>query len=150
MALMSQRQYAAHRGVARSAVQRALDDGRIEADRHGLIDPNVADRLWEERTVPRDSSGSLTFLTARVAKTQFQARLAKLDYEERIGSLVSKDEMKIAAFNEARLIRDAMLNIPDRIAAMVAAETDIARCREIVATEILNALGKPVDGCAAQ
>ena len=38
--------------------------------------------------------------------------------------------------------RDAMLNIPDRLAAMLAAETDAAKCYEILATEIRKALNE--------
>lgn len=36
--------------------------------------------------------------------------------------------------------RDRMLNIPDRVAAMLAAETDATRCYEILDTEIGEAL----------
>ena len=46
MALMSQRQYAAHRGVARSAVQRAINDGRIPTAPDGRIDAGLADAEW--------------------------------------------------------------------------------------------------------
>jgi hypothetical protein len=38
-----------------------------------------------------------------------------------------------------------MLNIPDRVAAMVAAETETARCFEIIATEIRKALNEYAD-----
>ena len=65
-------------------------------------------------------------------REHYQARLAKLEYEERVGSLVSKDEVRVAAFNETRQFRDAMLNIPDRLAAMLAAEPDTAKCYEIL------------------
>ncbi len=35
-----------------------------------------------------------------------------------------------------------MLNIPDRIAAMLAAETEAAKCYEILATEIRKVLNE--------
>ena len=50
------------------------------------------------------------------------ARLAKIDFEERSAKLVSADEVKVAAFNRFRQFRDGMLNIPDRLAAVLAAE----------------------------
>jgi hypothetical protein len=38
-----------------------------------------------------------------------------------------------------------MLNIPDRVAAMVAAESDAAKCYEILASEIRRALNEFTD-----
>ncbi|MGE5646149.1 MAG: hypothetical protein ACM336_10195 [Acidobacteriota bacterium] len=67
-------------------------------------------------------------------------RLAKIEYEERVGSLVSKDEVQVAAFNLGRQARDAMLNIPGRLAAQLAAEMDEAKCYEFLDNEIRKAL----------
>ena len=86
--------------------------------------------------------GAAQYTKARAVREHYQARLAKLDFEQRVGSLVSRDEVKIAAFNTLRQFRDAMLNIPDRVAAMLAAEPDPAKCYEILATEIRKALNE--------
>jgi hypothetical protein len=51
----------------------------------------------------------------------------------------------VAAFNKFRQFRDHMLNIPDRVAAMVAAETEAAKCYEILAIEIRRALNEFAD-----
>jgi hypothetical protein len=152
---MSQRAYARHRNVTLRAVQKAIDEGRITPLGNGRIDPVTADREWEENSkaypsfqIDDDDHGVAVggqYKTARAVREQYMARLAKLEYEERVGSLVSKDEMKIAAFNETRRFRDHMLNIPDRVAAMVAAETETARCFEIIATEIRKALNEYAD-----
>jgi len=75
-------------------------------------------------------------------REHYQARLSKLEYEEKVGSLISKDEVRIAAFNHFRQYRDGMLNIPDRVAAMLAAESESAKCYEILATEIRKALNE--------
>ncbi len=53
--------------------------------------------------------------------------------------------MQIAAFNKFRQFRDHMLNIPDRLAAILAAETEAAKCYEILATEIRKALNEFAD-----
>ena len=45
-----------------------------------------------------------------------------------------------------RTFRDGMLNIPDRVAAVLAAESDPARVHEILATEIRKALLEFADG----
>ena len=44
--------------------------------------------------------------------------------------------MRIAAFRRARIVRDGMLNLPDRVAAVLAAETDVAKVHEVLSKEI--------------
>ncbi len=150
MAEMSLRQYAAHRGVSLPSVQKAIKTGRISQLPNGLIESEGADREWAENTGPRylgeeDGFGATQYTKARAVREHYQARLAKLEYEEKVGSLVSKDEVKIAAFNKGRILRDGMLNLADRIAPMVAAENDAARCHEIISTEVRKVLEEFAD-----
>jgi hypothetical protein len=157
MAIMSLRQYAKHRGVALSAVQKAIKSQRIATLPDGRIDSDAADAGWKRNTrayvpavtrrpEPEEDEGSpfgaSQYTKARAVREHYQARLAKIDYEERVGKLVSKDEVQVAAFNKFRQFRDHMLNIPDRVAAMVAAESDAAKCYEILAIEIRRALNE--------
>jgi hypothetical protein len=88
---------------------------------------------------PKLESG-LEYSKARAVREGYQARLTKLDYEERSGKLVSADEVQVSAFNRFRQFRDGMLNIPDRLAAVLAAEGDPSRVHELLATEIRKAL----------
>ncbi len=158
MPIMSQKAYARHRGMSFPAVQKAIASGRISTTATGLIDSEVADEEWKRNTRTRataaaerdagedgDVFGAAQYNKARAVREHYQARLAKLEYEQKVGSLVSRDEVKIAAFNTLRQFRDAMLNIPDRLAAMLAAETEAARCYEILATEIRKALNDFAD-----
>jgi hypothetical protein len=158
MAIMSLRGYAGRRGVALSAVQKAIASGRISTLPDGRIDSDRADVEWERNTkkhapaVARRGQeeeseifGASQYTKARAVREHYQARLAKIDYEERVAKLVSKDEVQVATFNKFRQFRDHMLNIPDRVAAMVAAETDAAKCYEILATEIRRALNEFAD-----
>ncbi len=157
MAILGLREYARQRGTSLSTVQKAIRSGRISTLQNGMIDSDVADREWRENTEARpmgstrrrqdedDGFGANQYTKARAVREHYQARLAKLEYEEKVGSLVSKDEVKIAAFNKGRVLRDAMLNLPDRLAAMLAAEADAARCYEIMASEIRKALNDFAD-----
>jgi hypothetical protein len=79
---------------------------------------------------------------ARAVRENYLARLAKIDYEERTGKLVSKDEVQVAAFNRFRQFRDQMLNIPDRLSALLAAETDPGKVYDVLASEIRKALNE--------
>jgi hypothetical protein len=92
-----------------------------------------------------DAFGASQYTKARAVREHYQARLARLEFEERVARLIPADEVKIAAFNLFRRYRDHMLNIPDRVAAMVAAETESARCYEILAGEIRKALNEFAD-----
>lgn len=81
-----------------------------------------------------------TYAQSRAIREAYQARLAKLDFEERSGRLVPADQVKADAFKAARQVRDAMMNIPDRVAMELANEFDPARIHEKLAAEIRVAL----------
>jgi hypothetical protein len=164
MAMMSLRAYSRHRDCALSAVQKAIKTGRITVQPDGKIDAAQADIQWARNTEKHappvtqrgqqddDDGGAMAgsfggsqYTKARAVREHYQARLTKIEFEERVGKLVSKDEVEVAAFNKFRQFRDHMLNIPDRIAAMVAAESEAARCYEIIAIEIRKALNEFAD-----
>ena len=56
---LSIRAYARHRGVSHVAVKKAIDTGRISQETDGTINPEQADREWEQNTAsPRKSSSA--------------------------------------------------------------------------------------------
>lgn len=167
---MSLRTYAKHRGCGMSAVQKAIQSGRITPTADGRIDPVQADAEWGQNTVPRAVaatrhrtapppprrlSGSVAsdrvlagggnYLVARGVRKGFLARLAKIQYEEKLGKLINRDEVQGERFNTNRIIRGGVLNIPDRVSAQLAAETDEKKVHEILTTEIRNALNGIAD-----
>lgn len=147
---MSLRQYAKHRGVALSAVQKAISSGRITTLADGRIDPVAADAAWAQNTntyapaVTREEDepgfGASQYTKARAVREHYQARLAKIDYEERIAKVIPADEVKIAAFNLTRLIRDRLMNIPDRVVGAVLAEVRVAATAAGVSAESIAVL----------
>jgi len=159
MATMSQRAYARQRGVSVSTVQKAIETGRISTLPTGQIDSDVADEEWARNTqthapaVDRRGQadedgevfGASQYTKARAVREHYQARLAKIEYEERIAQLVSGDEVQVAAYNKFRQFRDAMLNLPDRLAAMLAAESEAAKVHEALTVEIRKALNDFAD-----
>ena len=162
MALMQVTQYAQHRGVQLRAVQFALERGRIHRNAEGLIDSDLADREWEENTnaaqarpgrKPRkDPAESLmrggnvagqeptvgltSFNSARTIKEIYDAKLKKLEHDERAGKLLPKRDVEVTAFNRARILRDAILNVPARLAARLAAEPDQIACHNILEQDL--------------
>lgn len=70
---------------------------------------------------------------ARAAKEIMQAKIAKLELEEKEKSLVKRDIVKNTFYHVGREVTKNMLNIPDRVGAILAAETD-----QLVVIETLN------------
>ena len=64
------------------------------------------------------------YQTSRAIREAYAARLAKLEYEERTGKLISADDVEMRTFNLARRLRDRMQTLPHRLAAAFAAEQD--------------------------
>ena len=89
---------------------------------------------------PTPSGAAATFAQSRAIKEAYLARLAKLEFEEKSGVLVKADVVKNEAFKVARLVRDAMLNIPDRVASELAADTDAFVVHRKLTLEIRKAL----------
>ena len=90
---------------------------------------------------PKDGQAATgSFADAQAEKERYKAKLAKLEYEEKIGKLVDRENVEREAFRVARVVRDAMLSIPDRLAALVTAETDQAKNHTLMTKEIMAAL----------
>jgi hypothetical protein len=80
-----------------------------------------------------DIFGSSQYNKACAVYAHFQVRLAKLQFEERSGALVRADEVRTSVFNLYRGYRDRLLNLPDRLSAMLAAETDAVSIHQVLA-----------------
>ena len=77
---------------------------------------------------------------------RFRAKMARLDYEEREGKLVDAARVREDAFPRwGRMLRDGALAIPDRMADILAAESDPAKVRQILMDELETVLEKLSD-----
>ncbi len=86
---------------------------------------------------------------ARVRKLTADARRVELATLEREGDVVRTDEVRAESFRVARLVRDNMLNITPRLEQSLAAETDPAKIRTMLDSEIRQALEVTADIIAA-
>lgn len=143
---MSISEYARHRAVRHHAVQRAIKDGRITTTADGKIDPVEADAQWDKNTNARKSRAKVA-KTKRDALTIAQTRrelasaeIREMELARLRGDLISASEVRASTFNLARTTRDRLLGIPDRIAALLASESNPAKCHEILTGEIRAAI----------
>ena len=152
---LSFRGYAKHRGVSEAAVRKAIKQGRISKNKNGKIDPQKADSEWNKNTDPAqikktDSADNANYIPnslsgpsyqqSRAIKEAYSAKLTRLQFERESKKLISVDEVKISAFNAARMTRDRILNIPDRVIPQLVGKTSIFEMKEILKTELVKAL----------
>jgi hypothetical protein len=94
-----------------------------------------------QTSAPRGDDGSASGdqrSRIREAARSEAARAELLEYELGLkrGTLILTEDVKRAAFEKARIARDALLAIPDRLAPLLAAEQDPAQVHAILAQEL--------------
>ena len=163
MTELSIRAYGRHRGISEAAVRKAIAQGRITKGKNGKINPKIADKEWGQNTDPAQIKAENTFKTpdysqnsvpnsqinsvggpsyqqSRAIKEAYGAKLLRLQFEKESKKLISVDDVKVSAFNAARMTRDRILNIPDRVIPQLVGKTDIFEMKEILKTELIQAL----------
>lgn len=83
---------------------------------------------------------TMTLTEAQAEQARQKATDLKMKNDERAGRLVDAAQVAEDAFNCARLTRDAVLGVPDRIAAELASITDPHKLNDKLTTELVQAL----------
>lgn len=91
---------------------------------------------------PGAADGDHGYLEHRARTEEFKSKQAELDYLEKLGTLVHAGAMTEASFQRTRTLRDQLLNIPDRISTIAAAERDPVRVHQIITDEIKRVLSE--------
>lgn len=92
-----------------------------------------------DRSVDGQTAGDepeMSFNQARTLRERYQAQLARLEYEEKSGKLVDSETIRRQYFKQARNARDNLLNIPDRLAPMLAGRTELHEIRMLILEEL--------------
>ena len=145
MELISQAEYARRRGVSEAAVSKAIKRCRIPLI-DGKLDPLVAETLWKARTDPHQqrramqqgihvSGGAANALPSglddddavqtsiggridwRERRDRAEAKLAELDLEQQIGSLIKAEDAERKGRQIASALVQQLEAIPERIAS---------------------------------
>ena len=157
---LTQAEFARQKGWTRQYVNKLVRQGRIPV-KGGKIDPVAAEKaiaeLAEPATIlrespapqshaasspgyPVDNRKAVDFAAARTMREAFRAKMAKMEYEEKAGKLTDATKVREDAFRAGRIIRDALLGIPDRLADILAAEQDPRQVRQCLQDELESAL----------
>lgn len=105
----------------------------------------LADISTPETPLPEEIQ-SRDYAKVRARREAYQALLTKLRYEERAKNLTPTVDVENAGFAEFRTLREACFNIPSRVAALLAGESDVARCQQLLEVELTNVFQAFSDG----
>lgn len=158
---VSLRAYARHRGVALSAVQKAIESGRITKQPSGKINVRSADAQWaantdvgkrgmdraadldgddldddEEVVVPQNSE----YQRHRTTREETRSMKERIELDMLMGSVLKLEDATRMVFTSFRTIRDAIMNVPARTKDLLAAETDPYRIEMMLEKELAAAL----------
>ena len=157
---MDAKAYAIHRKVSGAMITKYLKNGMIpsakQIGRKWYIDPLKADielnaglgrtekivsKIPTKEYIDQSQKTPMPSLAAnRAIKEMYAARLQKLEFEEKSKKLVPYDELKLKLSKLHLQVRDNLRTIPDRIAPIVAAETDPSKIHSLITTEIRECL----------
>lgn len=166
VALITQAEYARRRGVAKSAVHKAVAEGRISLI-DGRIDPHVADIQWERNTRARADAGQASALVPSVGATSpaadasppplpeatgyaFDRALRERAEREMAEIALAKEKRQLVHYTEVRAemaarigdVRTNLLQIPARLAPLLAPETDQGKVHALIDAELRAVLTK--------
>ena len=163
---MNLRKYAEDRKVEYTQLSKWAGQGRFSSDalrKDGrlwvVVDPQELDRQIAAAKAPdrggRDGGPAIdqallqqqnraaaipSFAQSRAIREAYAARLTRLEYDQRSSKLVDKNELKMRLAKLHMALRDSLRTIPDRVAPIVAAETDQAKIHAMLLKEIGQAL----------
>lgn len=124
---------------ARKQLKANLDPARGQGKIHKTAEINKGNAA-QVAASEDDNKTSKGYAQARAMKAMIDVKMANLDYEERMGNLIKKEDIYDTFFLLMREQRDALLKIEDRIGAIVAHQTDEHTCKQIIGGEIRQAL----------
>ena len=158
MELISQSAWAKKHGFSRQYANQLIREGIVKSYGNGKINPTQADSAlaavknpsYPERRVEsgnalnghainshlEDAGLPTMLLKTRIKNEMERGKILEARAKSETRELVSAEQVRVAAFNKARIVRDVLLNIPDRVASIVASIADEHKVHEILTTEI--------------
>lgn len=173
--LLTVKKYADHRKVSEQRIRQLIDADKVSARKvkgRLMIDQIEADKQWDlnvddkfkprkydeaapsdleisdvdlDDKVTEENAGKLRRV-AEAKKEIWKAKSERLAYEEKTGTLVLADKVRRDAFDIARIVRDGVLGIPDRISAELVGINDQPTMHAELTKALNGALAELTDG----
>ncbi len=146
---MTKSQYATYRGVSTAAVSQWIRGDRIVLTPNGLVDVMASD-LKHAQTVqgegvrgtpgpkPGQAPGAtavqkdgITLIEAKITKARIESMVAQMDYQERVGKLVDREQYDRALAEALTPTISQLDTLSARIGSRVAAEAAAGDARAV-------------------
>ncbi len=146
---ITQTEWAKEQGFSKQYVCYLVKKGIVELE-DGLVNREQANEAVAairdpsqplRRKNPENTSNlSTMLLKTRIKNEMERGRLLEAKAKAEIGELVAVEEVKNEAFNVARVVRNNLLNIPNRVSALLASLSDTEKIHMALTEEITNSL----------
>lgn len=148
--LIKKSDWAKKHGFSTAYVSKLIKTGRVVLNGE-LIDEEASDKVLNATSnytplkkinfeIKDDDNLSTALLKARIKTEIERARLLEIKVKVESGKYVSIEAVQKTAFKKSRVVRDALLNIPDRVAFEFSATKDPKIIRKRLIEEITNVL----------
>ena len=136
--VVTQRQLAALLGISEGRVSQLVSDGGIPAG--APVGAQVGAYCEGLRAVAAGRSDTPEIATERARLLAAQAAREELRLGEDRGALIRVDAVRTVMEHAYITLRDAILNLPARLAPQIAAESDTAAIQTLLHAELYSAL----------
>jgi hypothetical protein len=174
-----QAQLARELGVTRQSINELVKRGVLPEDGDGLIDVELARVALANRVRPSSKTAAAlgtavigadgaplpaaapapaavdtsttSYHVAKTLREATEAKIAQLKLAELSGELIRVADVRSAYAKRAAGLREALLQLPSRLAPVMAAESDQARCYQLLEQElheVLQQITEPDGGAA--
>jgi hypothetical protein len=152
MTLISQSEWARRQGFSKQYVGKLISQGKIKLV-NGMVDEKSANAVLQNQRDPnlpirRNGSNSYEsqsdmhdlLVRTKLKNEMERGKLLEAKVKSETGELISAEKVRQAMFAKGRIIRDGIMNIPDRISSLLANENDALKIHEILSKEIREVL----------
>lgn len=147
MALVTQYEYAKWRGVSHQYISTLVKKGKIQLI-DGRIDKEAADEIlslsnrakFDDVSTKNTSDLHKRYLKARLKSEENRARILELERAEKEQSLLPSESVKKDAYEQARIVREKILAIPDRVSTVILGMTSASEIHTVLTKELRIAL----------
>jgi hypothetical protein len=152
MSLISQAEWARRQGFSKQYVWKLIEQGKIKLV-NGMIDERTANAVLENQRDPnlpirrngngiyeqRDDMHDLLVKTKLKNEIE-RGKILEARAKAEIGQLISAEKVRQAMFAKGRIIRDCILNIPDRIAPLLLNKSSVSEIHTVLMHELREVL----------
>lgn len=145
----TQAEFARLQGWSKSYVTKLKGEGRLVLDDAGLVDVQASLAKITGSTGAPERAAPAVVSESRSRKEHYDAELSRLQYEERIGSVLLADEVQATVTDAATRLRVSLEAWPAQLAQLAALGGDAERIRMMLDHEVQRGLAELSRGFGA-